>query len=163
MYWYNIGIEITDLVIKKSAFEKKFNFKVWDFGGQEDYYATHQCFLSTMSLYLLVWRLIDGEEGVNGLTPWLDNIAVRSPGSTVIIVGTHLDCINPEKHGLKCVDRLKSMVYHLARKSRYKGKIVLPPHGVCTVSCGSTKSRFGKFLTLLHKSTRHTEHETHQT
>ena len=69
-----LGVEISDLCIIRSgtlAFNaKEFTFKVWDFGGQEDYYATHQCFLSTMSLYLLVWRLIDGEEGVAGLTPW---------------------------------------------------------------------------------------------
>ena len=80
-------MEISDLSIQRAAFHREFIFKVWDFGGQEDYYATHQCFLSRMSLYLLVWRLIDGEHGVASLTPWLDNIAVRSPGSTVIIVG----------------------------------------------------------------------------
>lgn len=97
-----------------------------------------------MSLYLLVWRLIDGEEGVNGLTPWLDNIAVRSPGSTVIIVGTHLDCINPEKHGLKYVDHLKSMVYELVSKPRY-GKVLVSPEGIRAVSCafGNPRSRAG--------------------
>ena len=146
----HIGVEITDLVIKKNAFNKKFTFKVWDFGGQEDYYATHQCFLSSMSLYLLVWRLIDGEEGVNGLTPWLDNIAVRSPGSTVIVVGTFLDCISPEKYGDQYVPNMKNLVHQLVRKPRYRDKIIVPPQGICAVSClsGSAKSRNGESFEL---------------
>jgi GTPase SAR1 family protein len=68
-----LGVEISDLSIKRGpfgTFSREYTFKVWDFGGQEDYYTTHQCFLSTMSLYLLVWRLIDGEKGVAGLIPW---------------------------------------------------------------------------------------------
>lgn len=36
-------------------------FQVWDFGGQEDFYTTHQCFLSTLALYLLVWNLEEGK------------------------------------------------------------------------------------------------------
>ena len=39
----------------------EFIFKIWDFGGQEDFYATHQCFLSTLALYLLVWNLEEGK------------------------------------------------------------------------------------------------------
>lgn len=38
----------------------EFVFKIWDFGGQEDFYTTHQCFLSTLALYLLVWNLEEG-------------------------------------------------------------------------------------------------------
>ena len=41
---------------------------------QEEYYATHQCFLTSRSLYLLVWNVVDG---LVGLRPWLENIEVR--------------------------------------------------------------------------------------
>ena len=88
-----------------------------------------------MSLYLLVWRLIDGTDGVKGLTPWLDNIAARSPGSTVIVVGTHLDHINPEKYGHQHVDHLKNLVHELVTKPRYKDKVFVPVQGICAVSC----------------------------
>ena len=40
----------------------EFKFKIWDFGGQEDFYTTHQCFLSTLALYLLVWNLQEGKQ-----------------------------------------------------------------------------------------------------
>lgn len=52
-------------------------FYTWDFGGQEEYYVTHQCFLSTRSLYLVVWNVMEGETGIDQLGPWLHNIQVR--------------------------------------------------------------------------------------
>ena len=44
--------------------------------SQEEYYVTHQCFLSARSLYLVVWNTTQGEAGVNALGPWLHNIQV---------------------------------------------------------------------------------------
>ena len=58
---------------------------------QEEYYATHQCFLTKRSLYLLLWNIKDGEEGVKMLRPWLENIACCAPTSPVMIIGSHLD------------------------------------------------------------------------
>ena len=43
---------------------------------QREYYATHQYFLSPRSLYLVMWSIIDGERGVEGLQQWLINIQV---------------------------------------------------------------------------------------
>ena len=64
--------------------------KSWDFGGQEIYHATHQFFLSTRSLYVLVWHARLGwEAGKIGY--WLDNIKARAPDSPVLIVATHVD------------------------------------------------------------------------
>ena len=59
---------------------KSVTFYTWDFGGQEEYYVTHQCFLSTRSLYLVVWDVEKGEEGIEELGPWLHNIQVRERG-----------------------------------------------------------------------------------
>ena len=44
---------------------------------QEEYYATHQCFLTNRSLFLLVWNVMDGEAGLLSLRPWLENIEVH--------------------------------------------------------------------------------------
>lgn len=43
---------------------------------QEEYYATHQFFLTNRSLYLLVWSVKDGVAGLHSLKPWLENIEV---------------------------------------------------------------------------------------
>ena len=51
-------------------------FSTWDLAGQEVYYATHQCFLSRNTLYLVVWSIEEGEKGIEYLRPWLLNIQV---------------------------------------------------------------------------------------
>jgi hypothetical protein len=79
----------------------------------------------------------------------LDNIAVRSPGSTVIIVGTHLDCISPEKYGSDYVSRLKHMVRELVQKPRYQDRVIVPPHGIRALSCAFGGSRAGEASDLL--------------
>ena len=56
-------------------------FNTWDMAGQEVYYATHQCFLSRNTLYLVVWNMEEGEKGVHHLQPWLLNIQVMGRSS----------------------------------------------------------------------------------
>lgn len=68
-------------------------FRTWDFGGQKEYYTTHQYFLSKRSLYIVVWRLVDGKAGLAEVLQWLGNIQARAPNSPVLIVGTHHDAI----------------------------------------------------------------------
>lgn len=69
-------------------------FRTWDFGGQQEYYATHQYFLSKRSLYLVVWRIDEGKNGLVEVLQWLANIQARAPNSPVIIVGTHYDKVD---------------------------------------------------------------------
>lgn len=64
---------------------------------QEEYYATHQCFLTRRSLYLLLWNVMDGEEGLRSLKSWLENIEGRAPKSPVIVIGTHVDLLPSNK------------------------------------------------------------------
>lgn len=68
-------------------------FRTWDFGGQKEYYATHQYFLSKRSLYLVLWKITDGHKGLTEILQWLGNIQARAPNSPVIIVGTHFDAV----------------------------------------------------------------------
>ena len=51
---------------------------------QVEYYATHQCFLTNRSLFLLVWNIEDGEEGLLSLRFWLENIEVRHTLTTIL-------------------------------------------------------------------------------
>ena len=108
-----VGVDVTEWWYKPSLGKKKFQFSIWDFGGQEEYYATHQCFLSERSLYLLLFNLKHKEEGVQELRPWLESISFRAPNSLVIIVGTHLDEVNDEER--KEVDQILQSAGALAR------------------------------------------------
>ena len=86
-----IGVDIGDWSYRLSMFKPHFSFGVWDFAGQEEYYATHQVFLSKRSLYLAVWNVMEEKKGIEELRPWLNNIISQAPESRIIIVGTHLD------------------------------------------------------------------------
>ena len=93
-----VGIEVKDFVLKPPQFKFKSSSKypsflvnAWDFAGQEDFYSTHQFFLSSRALYLAVYDASRGEEEIKTLTPWLLNIQAAAPGSKVILVGTHAD------------------------------------------------------------------------
>lgn len=59
-----VGVDIGDWVYEKKVRGQSSHgpvyFRTWDFGGQREYYVTHQYFLSKRSLYLVVWRIIDG-------------------------------------------------------------------------------------------------------
>ena len=33
--------------------EVQFTMRTWDFAGQEEFYSTHQCFLSNRAIYLV--------------------------------------------------------------------------------------------------------------
>ncbi|XP_070394975.1 leucine-rich repeat serine/threonine-protein kinase 1 isoform X2 [Dermacentor albipictus] len=86
-----VGVDLGDWTLKGR--HGPVTFRTWDFGGQKEYYATHQYFLSKRSLYLVVWRITDGERGVQGIHQWLINIQARAPNAPVLVVGTHQDLV----------------------------------------------------------------------
>ncbi|KAL1122208.1 hypothetical protein AAG570_003613 [Ranatra chinensis] len=90
-----VGVDIGDWTYEKKIRGQSsygpVTFRTWDFGGQREYYATHQYFLSKRSLYLVVWRIPDGQKGISEILQWLVNIQARAPNSPVLIVGTHYD------------------------------------------------------------------------
>ncbi|EFN82819.1 Leucine-rich repeat serine/threonine-protein kinase 2 [Harpegnathos saltator] len=100
-----VGVDIGDWIYEKKVRGQSSHgavyFRTWDFGGQREYYATHQYFLSKRSLYLVVWRITDGFKGVSEIFQWLVNIQSRAPNSPVIIVGTHYDVSYEHSEGLQ--------------------------------------------------------------
>ena len=71
---------------------KSITFKTWDFGGQEEYYATYQCFLSRRSLYLVVWNVTHGMKGAQEIKPWLLNIQVCTSLGSLPCAHIHSKC-----------------------------------------------------------------------
>ena len=66
--------------------------------------------MSQRFLYLLVWNITEGDDGVADLKPWLSNIALLAPDSCVI-VGTFLDKVSEE-------DRQAGKIDHLLQKAQ---------------------------------------------
>lgn len=117
-----VGVEVSEWSYFPDKGVKDFKFNIWDFSGCNEYYSTHQCFLSPYSLYLLLFNLKHGNKEVEELHPWLNNIALRAPGSSVIIVGTHLDEVRDEER--EEVDALLQCVGQLAASYENKLHIV---------------------------------------
>ncbi|KAJ8705805.1 hypothetical protein PYW08_012851 [Mythimna loreyi] len=106
-----VGVDIGTWVYEKHRSTRgPITFRTWDFGGQQEYYATHQYFLSRRSLYLVVWKVTDGRKGLAGALNWLRSIQARAPGSPVIMVATHYDqvasCNLPENESPEVLQRL---------------------------------------------------------
>jgi serine/threonine protein kinase len=94
------------------------------------YHTTHQCFYSRRSLYLALFRLTDGKEGIRELDPWLRNVKLRAPGSVVMVVGTHLDMMKDHQE----IKRLEQCAMAEYSNSRDHPKVV----GVMSVSAKQT-------------------------
>ena len=60
-----------------------FRVNIWDFGGQEIYYATHQFFLTQRSLYILV---ADSRKEDTDFFYWLNAVELLSNNSPILIV-----------------------------------------------------------------------------
>ena len=114
-----VGVDISEWSYTPASDKRTFHFSIWDFAGREEYYATHQCFLSQHSLYLLVWNVTEGDAGVADLNPWLNNISLRTPKSCVIVVGTFLDRVSEEDRQSGKVSDLLLKVEELTRQYRH--------------------------------------------
>ena len=118
--------------------KNKITFMTWDFGGQEEYYATHQCFLTKRSLYLLVWNVEDREYGTRNLKSWLENIQACARNSPVIILGTHVDTV-PASERSQLVQRYNQRIRELYvdhESSRYRYPTI---QGIHFVNCHDSK------------------------
>jgi len=75
----------------------RLELSVWDFAGQNDYYNNHHYFLSTRTVFLVLFRLDKGEEGLEGLSFWIKSLsAYLDPSASntefsIFLIGTFLD------------------------------------------------------------------------
>ncbi|XP_065198340.1 leucine-rich repeat serine/threonine-protein kinase 1-like isoform X2 [Sycon ciliatum] len=93
-----------------SKVAEEITFMTWDFGGQKEYYATHQYFLSKRAVYLLLWRSTELSDGIKQLHSWLVNIQARAPDAAVIIVGTHYDRLQGSQRKWRYLDELRKEI-----------------------------------------------------
>lgn len=125
-YTHGIALGTLDGAQLPGAKTEKLQAGVWDFGGQEIFYATHQFFLSGDALYVLAWT---NEENVRAYRErdqapfrdadkwqtceyWLHNIRRHGPQAPILMVQTHWenaahrDPIKPAylEKGAKCLD-----------------------------------------------------------
>lgn len=64
---------------------KNVTANLWDFGGQEIYYSTHQFFLTKRSIYIFVWEP-RRDENEKDFEYWLNTIKLLGQESLVLVV-----------------------------------------------------------------------------
>ncbi|CAM9783520.1 unnamed protein product, partial [Sphacelaria rigidula] len=68
---------------------------MWDFAGHVEYYSTHQIYLTSGALMLLVVDLLRFQKDIShrgeAVYTWLDVLLCRLPGCAVLVVATHAD------------------------------------------------------------------------
>lgn len=95
-------------------------FNIWDFSHLDSHCDIWQCFLTTHSVYLVLfdarhsWDTVD-----DSLVPWLEVLAERMEQSCVLIVGTHLDLLPTEQQ--EEMDLILKEVTRLA--DQYRGRL----------------------------------------
>ncbi|XP_047144102.1 leucine-rich repeat serine/threonine-protein kinase 2 isoform X2 [Hydra vulgaris] len=140
------GIDIEEITIQKS---KKFNFRVWDFAGQEEYFATHQCFLSSSSLYLLVWDVTKKNKFAQLLQPWFENLVARVKFFYIIVVGTKLDLLKRDDIDNACSQmktEIKTLIENIPaiRNSKYSNNFFSSRLKICFVSLNTKFPSYSK-------------------
>ena len=95
-----LGVEINDeMQILQSEVKGKdepIKLNIWDFGGQEIQHSTHQFFLTTRSLYLLVIDARKGDQLTN-IEYWLKLIESFAGDSPIIIVINQIDQLKGQR------------------------------------------------------------------
>jgi hypothetical protein len=90
------GIKIRQLTLRHPEKPLDMTLRAWDFGGQEVYRVTHQFFLSSRALYVVVWSAREGREQ-DDVEGWLRRIRLRvGREARVLLVASYCDERNPE-------------------------------------------------------------------
>lgn len=95
-----LGVDINDEMqvvqseVKGEGEPVKLN--IWDFGGQEVQHSTHQFFLTTRSLYLLVVDARKGDQ-ISNIEYWLKLIESFGGDSPIIIVINQIDQLKGQR------------------------------------------------------------------
>eukprot|EP01045_Picozoa_sp_COSAG04_P012313 COSAG04_NODE_824_length_10051_cov_4.830687_2_plen_1826_part_00 len=90
-----IGLEIEKLTLRDPAGRAPngIEFIAYDAGGHDEYMEIHQIFVTSDTLFLLLWNLKKEitPQMVEELARWATLIQTCAPGSKVLLVGSHAD------------------------------------------------------------------------
>lgn len=85
IYYLSKPSFVKDLFISKDV-----KINLWDFGGQEIYYSTHQFFLTKRSIYIFVWEPRKDDSEID-FEYWLNTIKLLGQSSPVLVVMNKCD------------------------------------------------------------------------
>jgi len=99
------GIEIHNFKVDHPSVKVPLELSVWDFAGQVEYYQNHHYFISNRTVFLVLWKMKQGDKGMKGLKFWLHSLASHLSSAesgasgvfySIFVVGTFLDAVGGE-------------------------------------------------------------------
>ncbi|GBG25973.1 F-box/WD repeat-containing protein 7 [Hondaea fermentalgiana] len=87
--------EIEEMAGETQTGQKIF-FTIWDYAGQDVFYALHHLFLTHeggvfMVVFDMQELLLEQEKAIEYLSIWLNSVKLHAPTAPIILVGTHYD------------------------------------------------------------------------
>ena len=103
----NLSTDGIDIIEGIQFGDNSVTFNAWDLGGQEIYYPSHQFFLTSNSVYILVLNMVAPQ--FDRVDYWLQLIrglgAAGRSKTLIYIVGTHADhptCTEEHVNSIRC-------------------------------------------------------------
>jgi len=142
------GIDVQQVKVSHPEVKEKLKgrsdhleISVWDFAGQHEYYNSHYYFLSKRTVFLVLWRMDKGKEGLKSLEFWLQSLAAylppisyRSKEYSIMVVGTFLDSDLVSKEPSQKAERERE-IHALSKKCG-----LLPSVQCFEVSCSTLEN-----------------------
>ena len=96
------------------------NLLLFDFAGQQEYYATHHLFLTKRALYVLAFDVskFSSATFADQVQFWVDAISDRVPGAKLLVCGTHADKLDAANARRLCDKVAKTLKNKQARATK---------------------------------------------
>lgn len=134
-----IGIQVVKWICKLINSPKSINVNIWDFGGQEMQYLTHQFFLSSDALYLL---LTSARKDYDNLDYWFNIITLlgkneSDQNSELLVIANEINMPQGQVNKLFDAKKYQNLYPHL-------------PFSFHQVNLASIYDNDGRFNTIVH-------------
>lgn len=131
---FNLAVKLEFQEKGRAKVDREISFTVWDYGGQEVFYALHHLFLTNYGVCVIVFdmrevvgkenfqnhpdyeSMQDEEVALKTIQFWLDSISLHAEGADVVLVGTYLDAMGNLEEDLKLVNSRLEDVLRQANK-----------------------------------------------
>jgi len=145
-----IRIQSDIKIVPDDTAQSSLSLVAWDLGGQEVFYPTHNFFLTSSSIYVVVFNLHRYDS--SRVDYWMRSIRMLSGNSSrapVVVVGTHADHPDcpPER-----VESLLNQLRQVYSPSRFRGL-----HAILGVSC-KTGLGINEFKQALLRASHHLDY-----
>lgn len=109
---------------REKHYLQEVHLKMFDFAGQQEYYATHHIFLTERALYILAFDLSKYSTATfhDQVLFWLETIQDRIPDAKLVICGTHADLLDPAIAKQKCEKIAKTLLNRQGRARKHLNK-----------------------------------------